>query len=139
MLLEKQIEFQTKLNSKFGKRVVNPSTVCTCGEGADLISMYASYILEECHELRTAFGGDSLGKAAEGVWKIHKDNYEQLRSKKLTEHTKEDLHAIKLEAADVFILALNMCITAGIHTTEELDCIVKEKIEKNLSRLKGVY
>ena len=122
-------------NMYFSKQGSKPFSDFNIGDVVDFLMMTNHAIIDELHEMMDAVGGikDGVGNAA---WKPWKSANSEIRKKKLSDLSKDDLKELKMEWIDVVHFVFNAGLAIGI-TPKEFYNYYLSKNDENWARAKS--
>lgn len=136
MQRELQSYFQKKNNSNFP----DVNNLKTLGEIYDFINFSMMALQDEYREVVDALPGTHTfsQKERSALWKIWKSKNKEMRERKLSDLTPEELSDLKFEVCDMFHLFMNIMIAIGMSSKDMYECYMLKNLE-NKSRCEGDY
>lgn len=133
-IFKKSLYLQDLLSRRYN--IKTPSQLNTAGEVLDYIKDIKTFLDDEFAEVYTALGGHDDDPKA--VWKTWKFKNSELRDRKLSDFTEEELSDLKGEMIDVFTFVVLQMLAVGITSNDVIEQFRVKNIE-NLSRLANDY
>jgi hypothetical protein len=138
-MLDMQEDLQNTLAEKYPDRNIKPSSIETTGELYDWIHNQKIAIDDEFSELVSAIPGMSLPeKERSGIWKKWKSNYHEIRNKKVTELSADDLLELLFEKIDQNHFNMNIDLALKLDAKTSFILYVIKNLE-NVRRYKTNY
>lgn len=121
----------------FNKQGKKPFSEYTIGDTVDFLLMNNHAIVDELHEMMDALGGisDGVGNAA---WKPWKSANKEIRQKRISDLSDNDIKELKMEWIDVMHFVFNAGLAIGI-TPQEFYNLYLSKNEENWRRASSGY
>ena len=138
-MLDMQNSLQEKLAEIYPDRAKKPKELSTVGEVHDWVSYQKKAIDDEFSELIRAIPGMSIDeKTASSVWKVWKKNYHDIRSKRMSELSNDDLLEMQFEKIDQdhFTMNIDLALNIDAKTRFILYCL---KNAENIRRYQSGY
>ena len=138
-MLDLQLKTQEKLDENFPDRKVNPSKIETVGELYDWTVFMKTAYDDEFSELVSALPGiNTPVKERTAVWKKWKSSYEDIRNKKVSDLTENELLELLFEKIDMVHFDLGIDLGLKLNAKTKFILYVIKNLE-NIRRYNAGY
>lgn len=142
-MLEMQKELQNHFQEKRKKNNPNfpdVNNMKTLGEIYDFINFSMMALQDEYREVVDALPGTHTftQKERSALWKIWKSKNKEMRERKLSDLSPEELQDLKFEVCDMFHLFMNIMLAIGMTSKDMYECYMIKNTE-NKKRCSSDY
>jgi hypothetical protein len=138
-MIDLQRKLQINLHEKLPDRNKHPDKLETCGEVYDWIRDQKTAIDDEYSELISAIPGVNLSeKDRTPIWKKWKSSYNEIRNKKMTELTQDEMIELLFEKIDIVHFDINVELALGLDAKTRFILYVLKNLE-NIRRYENNY